>query len=103
MHKNMSKQSIITTSSFLSFEPKTRMPSDGKLIGPMYHRKTKRIPNRMSESTLRLDQSQKDAQKSFKSDDECVEGYFAFLWAFLQSILNRKTVHAECLPLEILK
>ena len=104
-----------TNSSFLHFQPHARMESDGRLMGPMYHRSNNRIkiPNRMSESTYSLDYtthaSKQDIKNSFRTDATTTatptdhnDGFFAVLLSFLQSIINRKAVHAECLPAEIL-
>merc|ERR1719203_248496 len=97
-----------TNSSFFNFQPRTRMPSDGTLMGPMYRRTNNRIkvPSRMSESTYSLDYTNHTSiqgiKKSFRTDDTTTidhnDGFFAAFMSFLQSSIYRKAVHAECLP-----
>ena len=106
--------STTTSRHSLAFEPHIRMPSDGKLMGPIYHKtNTVTVPNRMSESTYSLDYtrnaSRKDVKKSFRIDTTTVninscdnEVYSTSFVSFLESIINRKAAHVECLPAEIL-
>ena len=103
---------VVKTSSnaALSFQPHIRMLSDGKLMGPMYHRTNRIIvPKKMSESTNSLvytsHANKAHIKKLFRIDDETDNstGIFHFILSMLQAIANRKAVHAECLPAEILE
>ena len=98
------------------------MESDGRLMGPMCHRSNDVIKtlNRMSESTRSLDYTNHASKKDIKKSSRmCAtttntattttenatnhdDGIFAPLLSLLQSIFNRKAVHAECLPVETL-
>ena len=106
------QDTVITSASSysLAFQPHSRMPSEGRLMGPMYRRTKSRLPNRMSESTYSMDYSRhtrsNDICQSFKIDtiDNSNDGgFFDYFIAFLESVLNRKAVHAECLPMEVLR